>query len=564
MFSGGQEATDGGTRHVRTVSTRADEAPPSGPEQQTHRFRQHTRFTPSKIRPSRVRGRWTRLAKPAEPPPERERSVTESVPLLEATDLAAPVTTPRWVRRYQISLVAIDLCAAAIAVAIAAVLRFGWPVTGTQPARYVAFGLALPLVWIVVVAANRAYEGRFVGVGAAEFQRIFRAFLHVTALVAFGSFATSADLSRGFIGLALPMALGLDLLGRYGARKFLHRQRTAGRSMRSVLAVGDPDGVAQFISLLDWDTYAGMRVVGACLPGEIDDAVASKFDAIGMPLVDNLDSLLEAAQFVGADTVAVVSSAIVGPERLRWISWQLEGTDLQLVVSPGLIEVAGPRLHIQPVAGLPLLYVEKPQFAGFRRLLKSALDRTVAFVAVVLLSPLLLMIALGVRLSSRGPALFIQTRVGRDGRTFRMVKFRSMYVDAEDRLAGLRDQNLNLDGLLFKLRDDPRVTRIGKILRKFSFDELPQLINIIAGSMSLVGPRPPLPSEVARYGDDVRRRLLVKPGLTGLWQVSGRSDLTWEESVRLDLRYVENWSPALDLMILWKTAFAVLGRSGAY
>jgi lipopolysaccharide/colanic/teichoic acid biosynthesis glycosyltransferase len=176
----------------------------------------------------------------------------------------------------------------------------------------------------------------------------------------------------------------------------------------------------------------------------------------------------------------------------------------------------------------------------------------------------LVSIAVAVRMTSRGPVLFHQKRVGRDGKTFTMVKFRSMFTNAEDRLAELREKNVNADGLLFKMRDDPRVTRVGQFLRKFSLDELPQLFNIVAGSMSLVGPRPPLPSEVAQYGDDVRRRLLVKPGLTGLWQVSGRSDLTWEESVRLDLRYVENWSPALDLMILWKTAFAVLGRSGAY
>ena len=199
--------------------------------------------------------------------------------------------------------------------------------------------------------------------------------------------------------------------------------------------------------------------------------------------------------------------------------------------------------------------------AGF---VKGAFDRTVACLSLAVLSPLLVSIAVAVRMTSRGPVLFHQKRVGRDGKTFTMVKFRSMYTDAEDRLAELREKNVNADGLLFKMRDDPRVTRVGQFLRKFSLDELPQLFNIVAGSMSLVGPRPPLPSEVAQYGDDVRRRLLVKPGLTGLWQVSGRSDLSWEESVRLDLRYVENWSPALDLMILWKTAFAVLGRSGAY
>jgi exopolysaccharide biosynthesis polyprenyl glycosylphosphotransferase len=197
-------------------------------------------------------------------------------------------------------------------------------------------------------------------------------------------------------------------------------------------------------------------------------------------------------------------------------------------------------------------------------LLKTAFDRITASVALLLLSPVLLGVALLVRKDSAGPAFFRQTRVGKDGKSFTMIKFRSMYTDAEARLAELQQQNQNADGLLFKMRDDPRVTRIGRVLRRYSLDELPQLVNVLNGSMSLVGPRPPLPREVANYGDAVRRRLLVKPGLTGLWQVSGRSDLSWEDSVRLDLRYVENWSLTMDLQVLWKTCRAVLGGSGAY
>jgi len=208
--------------------------------------------------------------------------------------------------------------------------------------------------------------------------------------------------------------------------------------------------------------------------------------------------------------------------------------------------------------------VEQPEFSGGRRLLKGGTDRLAALLVLLLASPLLLGLALGVRLTSRGGALFRQTRVGVDGRTFTMYKFRSMYADAEARLAGLQALNESSDGLLFKMRDDPRITRIGTWLRRFSLDEVPQLLNVVKGDMSLVGPRPPLPREVAQYGADVRRRLLVRPGLTGLWQISGRSDLSWEESVRLDLHYVENWSLALDLMIIWKTVFAVLRRQGAY
>jgi exopolysaccharide biosynthesis polyprenyl glycosylphosphotransferase len=263
------------------------------------------------------------------------------------------------------------------------------------------------------------------------------------------------------------------------------------------------------------------------------------------------------------DTVAVTSSSETAADYLRRLSWELEGTGLELLVAPGLVEIAGPRLHIRPFEGLPLLAVEQPRFRGGRRLVKGAVDRAAAALALLLLAPVLVGIALAVRLTSAGPVLYRQERIGLNGRSFTMLKFRSMVVDADARLAALREQNIS-DGLLFKMREDPRVTPVGRWLRRLSLDELPQLLNVLNGSMSLVGPRPPLPVEVARYDSSVSRRLLVKPGLTGLWQISGRSDLPWEEAVRLDLRYVENWSLALDALILWKTGRAVLSSSGAY
>jgi exopolysaccharide biosynthesis polyprenyl glycosylphosphotransferase len=305
-------------------------------------------------------------------------------------------------------------------------------------------------------------------------------------------------------------------------------------------------------------------VRGACLTGDHGAEAADELAAREVRVLGGVDDVVDAARLVGADTVAVVSSSHVGSDRLRWIAWQLEGTTIDLIVSPGLTEVAGRRLHIQPVAGLPLLHVDQPDFGGLRRLFKGSLDRLLSAVALSVLLPVFLGVYAAVRLSSRGPGFFLQERIGRDGRSFRIVKFRSMYTDAERRLDDLRAQNDYADGPLFKMRDDPRVTPVGRVLRRYSLDELPQLLNVLVGHMSLVGPRPPLPAEVAQYGDDVRRRLLVKPGITGLWQVSGRNDLSWEESVQLDLRYVENWSPALDLMILWKTAFAVVRGAGAY
>jgi len=241
----------------------------------------------------------------------------------------------------------------------------------------------------------------------------------------------------------------------------------------------------------------------------------------------------------------------------------LEGTGIDLVLAPALTDVAGPRIHTRPVAGLPLIHVEAPEFRGTRKLIKGFVDRALALVGLILALPVFAIIAIAVKLDSPGPVLFRQVRVGLGGREFNVYKFRTMVVDADKMLASLAEKN-ETDGLLFKMRNDPRVTRVGRVLRKWSLDELPQLLNVLRGDMSLVGPRPPLPSEVARYNGDVARRLLVKPGMTGLWQVSGRSDLSWEDGIRLDLYYVENWSLAVDLTILWKTIGAVLQRRGAY
>jgi exopolysaccharide biosynthesis polyprenyl glycosylphosphotransferase len=302
-----------------------------------------------------------------------------------------------------------------------------------------------------------------------------------------------------------------------------------------------------------------MEVVGACVTPADRGRVAA---VTGVP-VGSLDEVVEVAARLRADTIAVTSASETAAQYLRQLSWQLEGTGIELLVAPGLIEVAGPRLHIRPFEGLPLLSVEQPRFEGWRSVVKGGLDRVVAAVALLLLTPVLLAVAAAIKLTSPGPVLFHQERVGVNGQSFTMLKFRSMVVGADRNLESLRAENIS-DGVLFKMREDPRVTRVGRVLRRLSIDELPQLLNVLGGSMSLVGPRPPLPAEVARYDAPVHRRLLVKPGLTGLWQVSGRSDLPWDEAVRLDLRYVENWSLTMDLLILAKTVRAVLGSSGAY
>jgi exopolysaccharide biosynthesis polyprenyl glycosylphosphotransferase len=478
--------------------------------------------------------------------------------------LLRPAGTLSWRTRYQLAAFLVDLAASVFAVVGAFVTRFGEDATNLQVGNLVLLAM-LPAAWLASACLNRAYEVRFLGAGATEFERVGKAFLHLTAVTTFAAYATHADLSRGFVLLALPATLVLSVLGRYGLRKAVHRGRRAGRATVPVLAVGGADEIAAFSDTLLRNGHAGLRVTAACLvPGSATTpGTAAALVERGIPVVGDLDSIRDGVLETGASTVAVIAHHLSG-EKLRWISWQLEGTEADLAVLPGLTEVAGRRLSIQQVGELPLLYVAEPEFTGLRRVIKGAFDRVIALLALVLLAPLLLSIAATVRLTSRGPALFLQTRVGKDGKTFRMVKFRSMVNDAENRVDDLSTLNEVAGGTMFKIRRDPRVTRVGRILRRFSIDEVPQLLNVVTGSMSLVGPRPPLPREVATYGGDVRRRLLVKPGMTGLWQISGRSDLTWEESVRIDLRYVENWSLSLDLLVILKTARAVLRADGAY
>jgi exopolysaccharide biosynthesis polyprenyl glycosylphosphotransferase len=308
-------------------------------------------------------------------------------------------------------------------------------------------------------------------------------------------------------------------------------------------------------------SFTGYTVVGSSdLPwlGRADD-----LDANARKTRTTVDVLLETVRRLGADTIAMSSGDTLGHNGLQRLSWRLEGTGIKLLVAPNAADLAGPRILVRPVAGLPLLHIEEPEFHGRQRAVKECIDRLGAGLLLLIASPALAVIAAAALISQGRPILYRQERVGRHGDHFTIHKFRTMHNGADRQLINLAHLNLH-DGELFKIREDPRVTPLGRRLRRYSLDELPQLWDVLRGSMSLVGPRPPLAREVENYGDDARRRLLVKPGITGLWQVSGRSDLAWDETVRLDLHYVENWSVALDLSLLWKTLSAVIRPQGAY
>jgi exopolysaccharide biosynthesis polyprenyl glycosylphosphotransferase len=484
--------------------------------------------------------------------------VPDAVPAI--VPRSARLTEPQWVAVYRWAALGGDLLAGVLGVSIALVTRFGYQVGG----GYLMFGSLLPLAWVAGVALSKGYEPRFFGAGPDEFRSILRSGAALTAVVAIVSYATKSEIARGFVVLAIPATVLLALLLRYGLRRDLSRHRYRGRCMRRVLVVGRNGQAANLSEHLEKRPSDGFRVVATCRPR--GDGRPGNWETDELMLgPDELDEadIMAAVDRHAVDVVAVASDPDLAGQSLRRLSWALEQRGVELIVSPGIIEVAGPRISVRPVAGLSLLHLERPSASGGPHLLKSVFDRVLGLALVIVLSPLLIGLALAVRLTSRGPLLFVQHRVGRAGNEFKMLKFRSMYVDAEQRLGDLHALS-DGNAVLFKLRDDPRVTGLGKLLRRFSLDELPQLINVLRGEMSLVGPRPPLPQEVALYAADDTRRMLVKPGLTGLWQVSGRSDLSWEESVRLDLRYVDNWSMTLDLLILWKTVRAVVLGSGAY
>jgi exopolysaccharide biosynthesis polyprenyl glycosylphosphotransferase len=459
-----------------------------------------------------------------------------------------------WAKDYLRRAALADIGCAVVVVFAAVQLRFGGHVTGT----YVALSLALPVLWLAAVGLAGGYDVRFIGTGSDEFRKVLNAGVCLTAAVAIFSFLVNVELSRAYVLIALPTVTVFDLTARYVMRKRLHKLRGTGRCMLSVVAVGHESAVADLVKELGRDRYHGMTVVGACVAHP-----SAGEEVAGVPVYGDLDDVTAAVRSFGADMVAVLGCPEMDGLRLRSLAWELEKTGTDLCLSPALLDVAGPRTTIRPTAGLTLLHVDHPQLSGFRVVIKDLFDRCIAAAALLLLFPLMVLLGATIWLHDRGPALFTQTRVGKEGRVFRIYKFRTMVVDAEKRRAELLPSN-DHDGILFKIRKDPRITALGAHLRRWSIDELPQLLNVLLGDMSLAGPRPALPAEAAEYADHVQRRLVVKPGLTGLWQVSGRSDLSWEESVRLDLRYVENWSFALDLQIMWKTISAIVRRSGAY
>jgi exopolysaccharide biosynthesis polyprenyl glycosylphosphotransferase len=427
--------------------------------------------------------------------------------------------------------------------------------------NYTAISVILISVWLVALGLYGSRADRVVGTGSTEYKLIFDVSLRVFGLFAIAAFLFHVDLARGYILIAFPLGTLVLMFSRWIWRQWLVFQRGLGRFSAQVLLVGSRDTVEHFAKQLALQPSAGYKVVGACLHGPSAAFVGGD---LAVPVFGDFDDLEAALVRSKADTVVITSSDQLSPERVKELSWSLEPGGQHLVVAPSLSGIGGPRIHTRPVVGFPLIHVETPTYSGQKLFAKRLFDALAGLVMVILVSPVLLAVALLVKVTSPGPVFFMQDRVGLNGKPFRMMKFRSMVVDAEARLTELSTPRDKGNAMLFKMKDDPRVTKVGGVLRRFSLDELPQLFNVLRGDMALVGPRPPLSREVEQYALHVHRRFLVKPGITGLWQTSGRSNLSWEDSVRLDLFYVENWSMAGDLIILWRTLRAVVSRDGAY
>lgn len=479
---------------------------------------------------------------------------------------ASAVSGVFWARRYYRLLWLVDAIVVFSVAAFAQVVRFGFEnafvIVGGFPVGYFPISLAIAGAWMVALGVYRSRDKQVVGIGPDEYKRVFSATIVLLGLLNMACVVFEIEIARGYVALVFPLGcLGL-MTSRWTLRRWLTRQRVHGHYLSRVVVLGAPEEVRYVINQIEKKSGPIYKVVGVALQGpQLPPSLMVNGKAV--PVVSDIYSVVHAVAATDADAVIIAGQVEGGSTYIQELGWQLEESSTELILTTGLTNVAGPRIHSRPVEGLPLMHVELPQYAGAKHAMKRVLDIVLSAAALVVLLPVFAVLAVLIRRDSPGPVIFRQERIGRRGQTFVMFKFRSMVETAEQDLAALLEQNEGA-GLLFKMEHDPRVTRVGKWMRHYSLDELPQFLNVFRGDMSLVGPRPPLQREVDGYERHVHRRLYIKPGLTGMWQINGRSELNWQDSVRLDLYYVENWSIVGDIIILWRTARAMIRPVGAY
>jgi len=468
-----------------------------------------------------------------------------------------------WHTAYRRATLVTDAVILISSVLLAEFLRFGLEAAMT-PGRsftYTALGVGIASLWWFALQLDGAADIRILGHGPTEYRRVVHASVMAFGILAIATLLIKQDLSRGYLAIAFPVGLVGLLVGRKMLRTWLVRRRRSGSMTTNILVIGGARSAQSIDNYFDRHPEAGFKVTGVWVPDEDDLTDRWLSPGRSVPMLGSSRELVEALAISEAAAVIVTDTEHLGHAGLKNLTWELQTHGVDLMVSPNVMDVATPRITLRNVGSMPFLHLEKPQYEGATRWGKVLFDKAFAITAILALAPVLLGAAVAVRLTSRGPIFYRSERIGVGGAPFEMLKFRSMELNADRNKTDLEPDH---PGVLFKMKDDPRVTKVGRVLRRYSIDELPQLFNVVRGDMSIVGPRPPLRSEVEQYDEGVGRRLLVKQGITGLWQVSGRSDLSWVDTVRLDLDYVENWSLVRDMQIIWRTVRAVTGSKGAY
>lgn len=497
-------------------------------------------------------------------------SRSESADRVMSKVRAAKAHGRQWKRSYRMRVVLVDSIAVVAAVTIAQLGRFGLP----PPNRLMisngwllvtAYSVGLAIVWIATLGLQESWDLSLAGIGSEEYRRVGTATAWVFGIIAVTDLLLQEGMARGYLAIALPVGLAGLLTGRYLLRRSLARKRARGEFTSDIVVLGKSPSVVALCDTLKRCSSAGYRVVGACVP-DFDGEIGVELDTPTgtVPILGNEHSVADAIRLTNADALAVTSAEHLGHKHMRTLTWRLDSLGVDMIVMPGMIDIAGPRLKIRPVDNMPLFHLARPRHDGPSRYQKRFFDLSFGSVALVMLFPVMVVAAIAIKLHDGGPVFFRQQRVGYQGVPFRIFKFRTMDLDSETKVDTERAVSGQTDSVFYKSAADSRITPVGRLLRKTSIDEIPQLFNVLTGSMSIVGPRPLVRGEGAAVEYFIERRALVKPGMTGLWQVSGRSDVTAEERIRLDHSYVDNWSYIQDMVIIMRTLGPVLKGRGAY
>ena len=501
---------------------------------------------------------------PPEPISDKQEPTTpESEPTQIPFTPPHPVHRRTWVSTYRTCLLITDLIfmTAVILVSIACrgLAQASISLPGT-PLPYAALAPLLILGWLAVFGLAHAYDKKVIGIGLQEYRYVVLATFGFFGAIAIFSYLLKASLSRSFFLIGLPLGLVLLVVSRWICRQILTRMRHKKRWVTPTLIVGHADSVRSVLKRLTTTSWEGYKPTAVLLMGPTNESILASIRETWPDLVfidrEHLDTLLGQGRLG-----AVIVAGGVPAAQIRALSWRLEDYDIDFLVSPSVVDVAGPRMSVRAADGLSFVHVDLPEFSGWKLVLKRVFDIVFSATFMIVFSWLYLIIALAVKLDDGGPVFFKQTRIGKGQKQFTIHKFRTMQVNAESMIGDLMASQGSQ--AFFKPKNDPRITKVGSVLRKWSLDELPQFWDVFAGSMSIVGPRPQIDREIAEYAHHHYRRLLVKPGITGPWQISGRNDLSVEDSFRLDLAYVDNWSAITDVLIVLKTLRIVANHQGA-